>query len=305
MTGQLYITRGLPASGKTTWARTAIDMRPVGNVIRLNRDDLRSMMLPTTYRQPVYIAEELVTQVQHGQIADLLRAGVDVIVDDTNLRARVVRTLAQLAIKAEATWSCVDFLDVPLEECLHRDAARPNAVGEEVIRRMHGKYLSGGRTLAVPDVEAAVTGKPYVPAPDTAKAVIVDIDGTVALHGNRDPFDTSLYHEDQPNQDVVEMVVMEFETGHRIVFCSGRSAEFREATEAWISEHVLPQGAGWELHMRPTGDTRNDAIVKLELFDQYIRDRFDVRRVYDDRDRVVKAWRSIGLTVLHVAEGNF
>jgi hypothetical protein len=72
---ELLITRGLPASGKTTWARERIDARKSGEIVRLNRDDIRRMMLPTTYREPVHHAEELVTKVQHGPIVALLLAG--------------------------------------------------------------------------------------------------------------------------------------------------------------------------------------------------------------------------------------
>jgi predicted kinase len=313
--GNLWICRGLPASGKTTWAREQIDACPPGEVVRLNRDDLRRSMLPTTYREPVFHAEEQVSKVQHGPIVALLRAGIGVIVDDTNLRTKNVRNLAMLAAQADASWSCVDFLDVPLEECLRRDAARADSVGEEVIRRMFDKFLSGGRTLPVPVLDATVTGKPYIPVPGTPPAVIVDVDGTVALHGSRNPYDTSRYHEDTPNATVVEAIRNE-DQSNVILFCSGRSEEFREVTEQWLAAHVAPPGdediftidhelGGWQLFMRPAGDTRNDAIVKLELFDQYIRDRYDVRRCYDDRDRVVSAYRSIGLTVLQVAPGNF
>lgn len=307
MIGQLFITRGLPGSGKTTWARAAIDMRPVGSVVRLNRDDLRKMMLPSGYREPIYIAEELVTKVQQGQIVELLRGGVDVICDDTNLRARSVRTLAQLALKAGATWSCIDFLDVSLEECIRRDAIRFSSVGEGVILRMYNKYLSHGRTLPVPEVEIEVVGKPYEPDTSRRQAVMVDIDGTVALHGDRDPYDTSRYHLDTPNEAVVELIRAEC-ASNTILFCSGRDDEFRDVTTAWLKEHVFTgqlEGMGFRLFMRPHGDKRNDAIVKLELFDEHIRDWFNVVRVYDDRDRVVDAWRSIGLTVLQVAPGAF
>ena len=59
------------------------------------------------------------------------------------------------------------------------------------------------------------------------------------------------------------------------------------------------------LHMRRAGDARKDSVVKRELFDAHVRDRYNVRRVYDDRNQVVDMWRSLGLACLAVAEGNF
>lgn len=57
--------------------------------------------------------------------------------------------------------------------------------------------------------------------------------------------------------------------------------------------------------MRPAGDSRKDAIVKREIFDQEIRDRWRVIGVFDDRQQVVRMWRALGLTVFQVAEGDF
>jgi len=57
--------------------------------------------------------------------------------------------------------------------------------------------------------------------------------------------------------------------------------------------------------MRAAGDMRKDAIVKAEIFDREIRHRWDVTAVFDDRQQVVRMWRSLGLTVFAVAEGDF
>ena len=81
----LTITRGLPGSGKTTWARQQ------GGAVRVNRDDLRRML----HGGPIGLgwAEVQVTLAQRALIEALLRAGLNVISDDTNLRRSVVREL--------------------------------------------------------------------------------------------------------------------------------------------------------------------------------------------------------------------
>jgi predicted kinase len=102
-------------------------------VVRVNRDDLRRMLhgdrLYTTW------AEGQVTAVQRAQIEALLRARADVCVDDTNLSSRLVREWAEMAARLGATFEVHDFTDVPVDECVRRDADRPESerVGEEAI----------------------------------------------------------------------------------------------------------------------------------------------------------------------------
>ena len=141
---RLLITRGLPASGKTTFART---LQP--GVARVNRDDLRLMLHGR--RLFTEAAEGQVTRVQRASVEALLAQRADVIVDDTNLRTSTVREWALLAARLRATFEVHDFTEVPLDECLRRDAARPPGVrvGERTIRRMHDRYLAG-RDLPLP-----------------------------------------------------------------------------------------------------------------------------------------------------------
>src|SRR5690349_9542591 len=296
---RLLITRGLPASGKTTFARK---LQP--QVVRVNRDDLRRMLHGE--RLFTQRAEAQVTQAQRAAVEALLRAHADVIVDDTNLRAKTVREWAELAARHGATFEVHDFTDVPLEECLRRDAERPEdvRVGEAGIRRMHDRYLAGRNLpLPVPFVEPGGPGVVYRPDPELPEAVLVDIDGTVALMTGRSPYDWSRVGEDAPNPAVIAAVRAMHAAGNAIVFCSGRDAECREETEAWLELFV---GVPYEaLFMRPAGDSRKDSIVKREIFDQQIRDRWRVVGVFDDRQQVVRMWRALGLTVFQVAEGDF
>jgi len=199
-----------------------------------------------------------------------------------------------------------DFTDVPLDECLRRDAARPepDQVGADAIRRLHERYLQG-RTLPLP-VPQARTGRPatvHPPSAEPPEVVLVDIDGTVALAVSRSPYDMTRVAQDQPNPAVIAAVRAMHAAGYGVVFCSGRDASARAATEAWLARHVRVPYLG--LHLRAVGDSRKDSIVKREIYDREIRDRYRVVGVFDDRVQVVRMWRDLGLTVFQVAEGDF
>ncbi|SCF10279.1 AAA family ATPase [Micromonospora mirobrigensis] len=296
---RLIATRGLPASGKTTFAR---GLQP--GVVRINRDDLRRMMHGE--RLFTQWAEGQVARAQRAQVEALLAARVSVCVDDTNLRSRTLRDWAELAERYGAAFEVHDFTDVPLDECLRRDAARPETdrVGEAAIRRLHERYLAR-RPLPLPAPTGRVGGPGRVSRaePERPDIVLVDIDGTVALNVSRSPYDMTRVGEDVPNEAVIAAVRAMHAAGHGVVFCSGRDASARPATVTWLARHVrVPYLA---LHLRALGDQRKDAIVKREIYDREIRDRYRVVGVFDDRQQVVRMWRSLGLTVFQVAEGDF
>ncbi len=294
---RLLITRGLPASGKTTFARK---LQPY--VVRVNRDDLRLMLHGR--RLFTQWAEGQVTAVQKTMVEALLRARADVIVDDTNLRPATVRDWAALAARFGASFEVHDFTDVPLAECLRRDADRPagEQVGADAIRRMFDRYLKN-RSLPLPIPFVELDEPIYDPDPDLPPAILVDIDGTVAVMGTRSPYDWDRVGEDTPNQAVIEAVRAMYSAGNAIVFVTGRDEYSRDETEAWLELFV---GVPYEgLFMRPRGDSRRDSIVKQEIFEDDIRHRWRIVGVFDDRQHVVRMWRSLGLTVFQVAEGDY
>lgn len=134
------------------------------------------------------------------------------------------------------------------------------------------------------------------------QAVLCDIDGTLALKGDRSPYEWSKVGMDTPNQPVVELVRLIHQAKIQIILFSGREDSCRDLTKQWLATHAIPYD---QLYMRASRDNRKDAIVKLELFEKYIREQYQIQFVLDDRNQVVAMWRSLGLACFQVAEGDF
>jgi hypothetical protein len=62
---------------------------------------------------------------------------------------------------------------------------------------------------------------------------------------------------------------------------------------------------GNRLYLRDDDDFRPDDITKKEIFDKVVSDGFKPQLAFDDRENVVKMWRSIGLPCFQVREGKF
>ncbi len=59
------------------------------------------------------------------------------------------------------------------------------------------------------------------------------------------------------------------------------------------------------LYMRKAGDHRDDDKLKIEMLARVRADGFDPIMAFDDRNRVVKAWREAGIPCAQVADGDF
>jgi hypothetical protein len=138
------------------------------------------------------------------------------------------------------------------------------------------------------------------------RAIVCDLDGTLALLGERSPYDTGRAMEDALNHPVANVIEVYshqklFDT--RLILLSGREEKYRRVTEDWLKKHQIISYEA--LYLRPTGDRRKDYIVKQEIYNKNIHDKYDILFVLEDRDQVVKMWRGIGLTCFQVAYGNF
>lgn len=131
---RLIATVGPQGSGKTTWAEREVEQYLLGMVGRVNRDLLRIMSHGGYKGSPEQ--EHQITLAQNALVEAYLRSGMDVIVDDTNMRGLVdIRRWLSMADKFRVDLQIVDFLDVPLEECVHRNELR--LVGRIPVEAIH------------------------------------------------------------------------------------------------------------------------------------------------------------------------
>lgn len=148
------------------------------------------------------------------------------------------------------------------------------------------------------------------------KTVIFDLDGTLALIDKRRAlaakangkinwktfFDPENIQLDEPNVPVIEMAKMLKAQGHSVVIFSGRDSISRTETIAWLTQSGVPFDV---LKMRPEGSFTPDDVLKQNWLDQLFPVKSDVLCIFDDRDKVVKMWRSNGIACFQVAPGDF
>lgn len=188
----VHVMTGLPASGKTTAARK-LQAESEGRIRRVNLDDLRMMLdIPAPERGRSHTHEQTVLAIQDAAVRAAVDGGFDVVVDNTHMTPHIPKRL-KAAVGGQATFVVHDFTDVPVEECVRRDAERDRPVGEEIIRLLadkHTKSRRGGWRLTAEWLNDEPSVEPYTADPALPSAVMCDIDGTPALRGDRGAYDS-------------------------------------------------------------------------------------------------------------------
>jgi len=283
---KIILTRGLPGSGKTTWALDYI--KENSNTKRINKDDLRNMVDGGGWSSN---REKIIIRARDVLVKLYLDLGFNVIIDDTNLVEKHFVQMAGIAAKyKDVIVEVKDFTDVPIEECIKNDLARVKSVGKDVIMDMYNKHLK--ESIIEPEYNY-----------NLQDCIIVDIDGTLAHMTNRTAYEWDKVGSDKLDVEI-STIIRTYEESEpvEIILVSGRSDGCRQQTEQWLKDKHVKYD---ELYMRKKGDMRKDVEVKTEIYNKYIKNNYNVIFVLDDRKQTVEGWRNLGLKCLQVAEGNF
>lgn len=287
----VFIFKGLPGSGKSTKAKEMMAKNP-GAYKRVNKDDLRAMLDNSRWSKH---NEKFIERLRNHIILESLKDGFHILVDDTNLHSKHEKNIRELT-KGKAKIEIIDLTNVTPETCIKNDLKRANSVGSQVIMTMYRQFLESEKNEKKPSQLRQNA--------DLPKAIICDLDGTLALLNGRNPYDAAKSDEDAINVPIQKIVENFYHLGYKILFFTGRQETHRNPSLRFL-ERTFEDRIEFELHMRKATDIRKDSIIKKEMFEEIALNKYFIEFILDDRNQVVDMWRALGLTCLQVNYGDF
>lgn len=310
---KLKILIGPPLSGKSVYCEYLLKIEE--RWIRVSRDDFRFMQFSQMLNPA---GEAMITKLVDAAIESGLRAGCNVVVDATHCRKEYIQHyvtkfnhLADIEFK---------LFDVSMENLLKRNERRARKLSPGLIRKfweecfaLMGEIEEGTFSLDPIPQKSKDYAIPYTPN-GLPKAIIFDVDGTLALKGGRNPFDYEAAINDTLNlplsfiyEEVAHWQDPPYDEysdpGYRIIILSGREDSGKETLKTWLEKFHLEYS---ELYMRKTGDHRKDSVVKKEIYEREIKGKYDVVCWFDDRNQVVRMVRDeLKINCFQVNDGDF
>lgn len=296
---KILVLQGVPASGKSTFARSLV-LKDKSYVI-VSRDAIREAR--GDYWIPEH--EDYISDIEEFEIRSAIKHNLNPIIDATNLNPKTIAKWKNLAEELNVSIEFKMF-EIDFATALERDSKRERSVGKKVLERFFRNYFPD--QLKVYYTDDRLKEPFYLYNDEKEDCIIADLDGTVCLHDGRNPYDLTRVSEDIPNYPLVQFL-KELICNKHIIFLSGREEtnQCRQDTINWLTENICSPDFGykWELLMRDKNNFEPDEVIKERIFHKEIEPKYNVIAVFDDRDKVVKMWRSLGLLCNQVYWGNF
>lgn len=299
MAKKFYMLQGPPCSGKSTWTeeyKKTVDP----DVVVGNRDSIRYEIGKGKYDQE---HEAEVTRIEVARIEEGMKNGKTIILDDTNLNPKYNGEWIKLAEKYGYEVEKKEFY-IPFKEAMRRSKARKEAGGlyipKDVMINFYKRYYKDEFEKELTDSRIFNTKEWDSELPI---CIICDLDGTLAMHTGRTPFEWDRLNEDKIDKRLSLLLHTYDEVYNAtIIFLTGRPNNVRKQTEEWLNEHY---GTNYVLIMRDAKDFSHGQDTKKKLYEDYILDKYNVLCVFEDSNKCVDMWREQGLLTLQVQNGDY
>lgn len=204
-----------------------------------------------------------------------MEKGYNIVVDNMNLNpktcAELEKTVKDFNENYTYDWKYeVEYKDffIPVDECIRRDAMRPNPIGEKVIKATWRRY----RDFIIQEDIKSMLKKSPKHVDGGRPVILVDMDATLCLNTTGRPY----FGEGTP--------------------------EIIAATKKWLAKHDIIVD---DLFFRPVKDYSPGADCKKKIYEDNIKGKYNVQFVLEDNYKCVKMWREQGLVCLQPNEGKF
>ena len=248
--------------------------------------------------------EPLVSEIKQSVVINAMSRGYDIVIDNMNLNPKEVKFWQDIVHNNEVNPISkylyeIEFKDffISLEECIRRDAVRPNPIGEKVIRETWNRYKHFIQTTLVEDYVNNLrkyTGKP--------KCIVIDMDSTMCFNTTKRPwFGNGAAEEmanDVPNTGMCD-IVRQLQEQYLVIVATGRDTTQAEVTKQWLSKQGINVD---EFYFRTNKDYRKGVEVKKEQINAIL-EKYDIVAIFDDCEPIVNMYRDMGLTVLQPNKG--
>lgn len=293
---KIIILQGVPASGKSTYAKELHEKNK--DCVIINRDSIRESR--GTYWLPEQ--EDYISDIEEFEVRSAIKHGLTPIIDATNLNPSTIQKWENLAKELSCNIE-IKLFKIDFKTALERDQQRPRPVGEKVLKSFFYKYFPKEMEEYFTDPRLKQNNFQQEIDINKENCILLDVDGTCALHAGRSPYDWSRVGEDVPNKMLIKLIRV-LSSAYKIIVVSGREGteECITKTRKWLDEYLsIP----YALYMRKEKDMRHDEVIKKEIYERQIKPKYNVIAVFDDRDRVCDFWRSEGLLCNQVYYGDF
>lgn len=291
MPQKVLILQGIPASGKSTFAK-ALVADSQGLWKRLNKDDMRAMLDDSVHSKE---NESFVEQLRDMMLFEALKSGKNVVIDDTNLWERPVERVKKVVEQFQKTHRTkveieMKTFEVDLGTCIERDSQRENSVGAAVVSKLYRQHILSKENLyTYSDKDESL--------PPT---LVCELDHVIAIPSERGLQDIFLCENDLVHQPIKELLDIYRAANYKIVLLTQRSENYRRQTQNWLYYNRIEFD---ELLMYPLGIKGNR--YKIEVYEKELAPKYQVKLALETQQEAIDLWRlELGIPCVQVGYGD-